>query len=65
MIIKLSNLIAQERNAVEWARKFSACCARCARPMTGDERLVVGRFTYGECCMLDVQTKPGGQLGAK
>jgi len=39
------------------ANKFSACCARCARPM-GEERMKIGRFTYGECCMMKAQDEP-------
>lgn len=30
-----------------------ACCARCIKPM-GEKTFKVGRFTYGECCILKV-----------
>lgn len=32
---------------------LNAVCARCIRPMKGDQ-FNTGRFTYGECCVLKV-----------
>jgi hypothetical protein len=48
---KLVNAIVQAADA----KNTNACCARCCKPMPGDERLKVGRFTYGTCCMAKVQ----------
>lgn len=31
-----------------------AVCARCIKPMT-EEQFKVGRYTYGECCILKVE----------
>jgi hypothetical protein len=36
---------------------MSACCARCIKPMKGEKVFKVGRFTYGECCILKVLEK--------
>lgn len=53
----LANMIAQGEAADYLLRKLSICCARCVRPIRSEERLKVGPYTYGECCMLDVQTQ--------
>ena len=34
-----------------------SCCARCTKPMKGEKVFKVGRFTYGECCIMQVLEK--------
>lgn len=36
------------------ADQRTVCCARCTKPIEGD-RHKVGRFTYGDCCVLTVK----------
>jgi len=31
------------------------CCARCTRPIEGQEVFTVTRYTYGPCCIMQVE----------
>jgi hypothetical protein len=34
---------------------LTLCCARCTRPIDGQEVFQVSRYSYGGCCIMQVE----------
>lgn len=46
---KLIENLVQSANVP--ANMRTVMCARCVKPIEGEEHFIVGRYTYGPCCI--------------